>query len=49
MSIWESNWLKESFKQKIKDKIIVNKVKLDEVRGKPIKRDEFSIFPKGYY
>ena len=48
VSIWKSNWLTENFKKKIKDKTIINKEKLDEVRGKSIKRKEFSVFPRSY-
>lgn len=48
VSIWKSNWLTENFKRKIKDKTRINKEKLDEVRGKPIKRKEFSVFPRNY-
>ena len=48
ISIWDSNWLKETFKKKIKNKIIVNRPKLDKLTGNPIKREEFAIFPKYY-
>ena len=47
--IWKSNWLQENFKQEIKDKIIVNQQELNKVKGVPIKREEFAIFPGGYY
>ena len=50
ISIWDSSWLKEgALKNKIKDETIVDRVKLKELKGKPIKREEFAIFPKGYY
>ena len=48
-SIWNSNWLKNSFKKNISDKDIVDKVELKKLTGKPIERKEFAIFPKGYY
>ena len=45
--IWKSNWLNKRF-EKIKDKTIVNEGKLHRVKGKPIKREEFEIFPRNY-
>ena len=49
ISIWKKDWLKGNLREKIKDKQIVNKEELNKVRGQPIKREEFSIFPRNYY
>ncbi len=48
ISIWESNWLK-SYNGTIEDKMIIDEEELNKVRGTPIKREEFSIFPEGFY
>ena len=48
-SIWKSNWLKESFRKEIEDKLIIDQQELNAVKGKPIAKDEFDIFFKGYY
>ena len=47
--IWESNWLKDNLKRKIKNKTILNRAELDKVKGTPIKREEFDSFSRGYY
>ena len=47
-SIWKSDWLKEDFKKKIRDELIIDQQELNKVKGIPIKREEFMIFREGY-
>ena len=48
ISIWKKNWLNNKFKKKIEDKLILDKEEMEKVRGKPIARDEFELFPNKY-
>jgi len=48
ISIWKSNWLNKKFEKKIKDETIVDEEKLRRVKGEPIKREEFEVFPRNY-
>ena len=48
ISIWKKNWLHNKFKTKIKDNLILDKEELEKVKGKPIARNEFELFPEKY-
>ena len=46
--LWKSDWLKDSLKKMIDNAVIIDKGKLKESKNIPIRREEFSVFPKNY-
>ena len=48
-NLWNSEWIKKgALKDKIDERLIIDKDELKKVRGKSIKRKEFSIFDRYY-